>query len=681
MSNPLLEQHSLPPFKSIEPAHVVPAIEELIRMNRESVAECLGASEHTYASLARVLDENDDRLLSALSPVRHLASVMNSPELREAYEQVLPLMTEYGTEMRQNPQLFEAYKALAASDEYPSLPVEDRKALDNTIRDFKLTGIDLPPEHQQRFGEISQRLSELSNRFRNNVLDATMAYSRHITDEGELAGLPDSAKDAAREAAAEKQLDGWLFTLDIPSYLPVMAYCENRELRREMYEAFSTRASEVGPNAGEFDNSALMVEILQLRQEQARLLGFRNYAEQSLATKMARTPDEVLEFLRELASHARTKAQEEFVALEVFARAEHGTEALAAWDVAFYAEKLKQDRYDVSDDELRPYFPAPRVIEGMFETVRRLFDLDIRPTDDIETWHPEVTTYNIHKGGELIARFYLDPYARANKQGGAWMDDCRVRRRRLDGEVQLPVAYLTCNFSRPTGGKPALLTHDEVVTLFHEFGHGLHHMLTRVECGPVSGINGVAWDAVELPSQFLENWCWQPEALSFISGHFETGEPLPEDLLGRMLAAKNFNAAMATVRQLEFALFDFRLHVEYSGDDPGGIQSILDEVRDEVAVVPAPDFNRFQHGFGHIFGGGYAAGYYSYKWAEVLSADAFARFADEGIFNRQTGERFLESILERGGSRDAMELFVDFRGREPDVMALLRQDGIAGASA
>lgn len=679
MSNPLLESHELPPFGSIRVEHIQPAIDQLLADNRGAVEALIKAGDFSWNGLARVLEENEDRLSQAFSPVRHLNGVLNSPQLREAFDACLPLLSDYSTEMNQNAALFGVYKAIQESEEFAALDRAEKKALENTIRDFKLNGVDLPEEKKARFAGISRELSILGSKFNNNELDASMAWTKLVTDEAELTGLPESALASARQAAEEREMEGYLFTLDFPSYLPVIMYCDSQALREEVYTAFATRASDQGPNAGEFDNSKIMADILALRGEQAHLLGFANYAELSLATKMARTPDEVLGFLRDLAAKAKPKAEQDFAELTAFAREQHGVDSLNAWDVTYYSEKLKQARYDVSDDELKPYFPAPRVIEGMFEVVRRLYDLDIRATSEIETWHQDVTTYNVYKGGELLARFYLDPYARANKQSGAWMDECRARRLRLDGSLQKPIAYLTCNFTPPLKGKPSLLTHDDVVTLFHEFGHGLHHMLTRVNTADVSGISGVAWDAVELPSQFMENWCWQPEALAFISGHFETGEPLPAELLERMLAAKNFQSAMATMRQIEFALFDFRLHTEY-GCDPNSIQRTLDEVRDEVAVVKPPAFNRFQHAFGHIFGGGYAAGYYSYKWAEVLSADAFSRFSEEGIFNRQTGERFLESILERGGSVDAMEMFVDFRGREPSVDALLRQDGILDAA-
>ena len=678
MANPLLEDRPLPPFKSITAEQMKPAIEELLTGNRSMCRQLLSEGKSGWNDLIRVLEENDARLANAFAPIRHMNSVVNSPGIREAYNAVLPALSEYFTEMKQDPRLFDEYKQLAAGPEYRQLDQAAQKAVDNAIRDFKLTGIDLPAQQQARFAEISRCLSELASKFNDNVLDATMAWSKQIADESELAGLPGASLDLARQTAEQRGESGYILTLDFPCYLAVMSYCENRALRREMYEAFVTRASDQGPFAGRWDNTPVMREILSLREEQSRLLGFRNYAEQSLATKMARTTEQVMTFLEDLAARARPAARREFEDLQKFAREEFGVETLEPWDINFYSEKLKQHQFDISEEYLRPWFPVPRVLTGMFEVVHRLYDVEIASTDDMETWHEDVTTYNIYKGGELLARFYLDLYARPNKQGGAWMDDCRVRRRKLSGELQLPVAFLTCNFTPPVEGQPSLLTHDEVVTLFHEFGHGLHHMLTQIECADVSGINGVAWDAVELPSQFMENWCWEKQALQFISGHYETGEPLPEALLDKLLAARNFQSAMRMVRQLEFALFDFRLHMEFDERDDNQVAHVLDEVRDQVAVVRVPSWNRFAHSFGHIFGGGYAAGYYSYKWAEVLSADAFSRFAAEGIFNRQTGEQFLDTILEVGGSVDAMDMFIAFMGREPDISALLRQDGIAG---
>ena len=676
MNNPLLETYELPPFGLIKAKHVLPAIDTILAENRSAVAALLEQSLFSWENLIRPLEELDDRLAQAFSPVSHMNSVVNTSEMRDAYNEALPKLSEYHTEMGQNPKLFKAYEAIKNSDEYAALDQPQKKTILNALRDFKLSGIDLPEADKKRFAAISSRLSSLSSQFSDNVLDATMAWKKHIEDVALLKGLPDSALDQARQLAEQNDQSGYLFTLDFPSYAPVVTYAEDSELRREFYEAFTTRASDQGPNKGEWDNTSIIEEIMALRKEMAVLLGFENYAEVSLAPKMAKDTDQVLNFLRELAVKSKPAAEREFAEICQFALEQYSASEVNAWDVSYFAEKLKEHKFSISEETLKAYFPAPRVIDGMFEVVRRLYDIEIKQVFDIETWHADVHTYNVLKDGELIARFYLDLYARQNKQGGAWMDDCRVRRLRSSGEVQLPVAYLTCNFSGPVGDKPALLTHNEVVTLFHEFGHGLHHMMTKVSCSSVSGINGVAWDAVELPSQFMENWCWEPEALQFISGHFETGEPLPADLLDKMMAAKTYMAGMMYARQLEFSLFDFRLHVEFVPASAGQVQKILNEVRQEVAVIAAPETNRFQNGFSHIFGGGYAAGYYSYKWAEVLSADAYARFKEDGIFNRQTGEKFLATVLEQGGSVDAMDLFVQFRGREPEIEALLKQDGI-----
>ncbi|MEH8230801.1 oligopeptidase A [Aeromonas veronii] len=679
MNNPLLTMDSLPPFSQIKPEQVQPAVIQAIADCKQKISDVLAQRDpHTWDSLIAPLEEVNDRLSRIWSPVSHLNSVLNSEALREAHDACLPLLSEFQTYVGQHEGLYQAYLALSESDDFPLLSGAQRKEIQNTLRDFRLSGIGLPAEAQQRYGEIQARLSELASRFSNNVLDATQGWHKLVADEAELAGLPDSVRAAARQMAELKGKEGWLFTLDIPSYLPVMMYADNRELRAEMYEAFTTRASDQGPNAGKWDNSAIMSELLTLRRELAQLLGFANYAELSLATKMADKTEQVVRFLTDLAAKSLPQGKAELEEIRAFAAEQHGQSELAAWDLAYYAEKLKQHKFSISDEQLRPYFPASKVVKGLFEVVKRVFGMKVRERLGIDTWHPDVRFYDIFDADdELRGSFYLDLYAREHKQGGAWMDVCLGRRYRQDGSLQKPVAYLTCNFNGPVDGKPALFTHNEVVTLFHEFGHGIHHMLTRIDVAGVAGINGVAWDAVELPSQFLENWCWESEALAFISGHYETGEPLPADLLEKMLTARNFQAAMQMLRQLEFALFDFRLHQEFDPANPAQLPALLDEVRSQVAVMTPPAFNRFQHSFSHIFAGGYAAGYYSYKWAEVLSADAFSRFEEEGIFNPATGQSFLKNILEKGGSKEPMELFRAFRGREPKVDALLRHSGIA----
>ncbi|RSM25945.1 oligopeptidase A [Aeromonas salmonicida] len=679
MNNPLLTMDSLPPFSQIQPEQVQAAVTQAIADCKQKISDVLAQRDsHTWDSLIAPLEEVNDRLARVWSPVSHLNSVLNSEALRAAHDACLPLLSEFQTYVGQHEGLYQAYLGLFESDDFPRLDGAQRKEIQNTLRDFRLSGIGLPAEAQQRYGEIQARLSELASRFSNNVLDATQGWTKLVSDEAELAGLPQSVLAAARQLAEQKGQQGWLFTLDIPSYLPVMMYADNRELRAELYEAFTTRASDQGPNAGKWDNSAIMTELLTLRRELAQLLGFGNYAELSLATKMAEKTEQVVGFLTDLAAKSLPQGKAELEEIRTFAAEHHGQRELAAWDLPYYAEKLKQHKFSISDEQLRPYFPANKVVKGLFEVVKRVFGIKVRERLGIDTWHPDVRFYDIFDAeDELRGSFYLDLYAREHKQGGAWMDVCLGRRYRQDGSLQKPVAYLTCNFNGPVDGKPALFTHDEVVTLFHEFGHGIHHMLTQIDVAGVAGINGVAWDAVELPSQFLENWCWESEALAFISGHHETGEPLPADLLEKMLTARNFQAAMQMLRQLEFALFDFRLHQEFDPTNPDQIPTLLAEVRSQVAVMTPPAFNRFQHSFSHIFAGGYAAGYYSYKWAEVLSADAFSRFEEEGIFNPATGQSFLKNILEKGGSKEPMELFRAFRGREPQVDALLRHSGIA----
>lgn len=682
-SNPLLKITDLPPFDKILPEHVVPALEQLLAENRSTVETTLKAVEAsgnpTWQQLITPLEEAADRLARSWSPVSHLNSVKNNPELREAYQACLPKLAEYSTWFNQNPELFKAYQALANNPKAQLNPAQ-QKMLSNALRDFRLSGVDLPEAKKQRFAQIQQRLSELSNNFSNNLLDATQAWTKLVTDESQLSGLPESAKESAAAAAKEKNQQGWLFTLDFPSFQPVMTYADNRELRQEVYTAFVTRASDQAPtgqksSASQWDNAPLMEEILALKEEKAQLLGFESYAHLSVEKKMARSPEEVMEFLQNLAAKSYPQAKQEFAELKEFAQ-QLGVDNLEPWDVGYYSEKLRLERYALSQEELRPWFPAEKVIQGLFKVAGQLFNVEFKKDTQVSTWHKDAHYYQVLRKGEQIAGFYLDLYAREGKRGGAWMDVCRDRRRTTEGKIQLPVAYLTCNFTPPVGEQPSLLTHNEVTTLFHEFGHGLHHLLTQVEVADVAGINGVAWDAVELPSQFMENFCWEKEGLDLMTAHVETGEPLPQAMFDKMLAAKNFQSAMQMVRQLEFALFDFRLHLELKQPNAQAIQALLDEVRSQVSVVPTAKFNRFQNGFAHIFAGGYAAGYYSYKWAEVLSADAFSAFEEEGTFNAQTGQRFCQTILEKGGSQDAMELFIDFRGREPKIDALLRHSGI-----
>ena len=675
MSNPLLNYTGLPAFSKIKPEHIKPAVEAVIKTCRETIEAVSKIENPTWENFYLPQAAAGDQFSRAWSPVGHLNAVKNSPELREAYQACLPLLSEYSTWAGQHKGLYEGYLKLKNSPAFESYSLAQKKAIENSLRDFELSGISLPEDKQKRYGEISARLSELSSDFSNNVLDATMGWDIVITDESQLKGLPESALEAAKLSAESKGKKGYRFTLECPSYYPVLTYCENRELREMMYKEYATRASDQGSNAGKWDNSANIDEKLKLRRELAQLLGFATYADYSLATKMAENPQQVVEFLEDLANRARKQAKEELCALKAFSN--HAcSEQLEPWDIAYYSEKQKQALYAINDEELRPYFPEDRVLSGLFELMKRIFGLRIEEKFGIDTWHKDVRFFQIYdEQGEERGAFYLDLYARENKRGGAWMDDCINQKRFADGSLQKPVAYLTCNFNKPIGNKPALFTHDEVTTLFHEFGHGIHHMLTQIEVGDVAGINGVPWDAVELPSQFLENWCWEEEALAFISGHYETGEPLPKEKLTQLLKAKNFQAAMFVVRQLEFGLFDFRLHLAEPRE--GLVLDTLKAVKAEVAIVKTPEWVRTPHSFSHIFAGGYAAGYYSYLWAEVLSADAFSKFEEDGIFNRETGQSFLDNILTRGGSEEPMVLFERFRGRKPTLDALLRHKGIA----
>ncbi|MCG7898179.1 MAG: oligopeptidase A [Candidatus Thiodiazotropha lotti] len=676
MTNALLDMTGLPPFSRIEPPMVEPAIDTLLQENRQTMESLLSTiSDPGWHNFVEPLEIAEDRLSRTWSPVSHMNSVVNHDELREVYNACLPKLSDYATEVGQNSRLCEAYKKVA---EQQDLDNAQKKMLENTLLEFRLSGVDLPEDKKQRFKEISQSLSKLTTKFEENLLDATNAWSKLITDPEQLAGLPESAMALAKQTAEQREQQGWLLTLEFPSYFPVMTYADQRELRRELYEAYATRASDCGPHAGQWDNSEVMEQILALRHEQAQLLGYNNYAERSLARKMARNTEEVMSFLTDLAQRSKAQAERELADLTQFASENYGIDQLEAWDIGYYSEKLRQHRHAISQEELKPYFPETRVIPGMFAVVERLYGIRIQSVEGVDTWHPDVRFYEIRdKQNQLRGQFYLDLYARPKKRGGAWMDECATRFF-SDSVDQVPVAYLTCNFSPPVGDQPALFTHDEVETLFHEFGHGLHHMLTRIDYPSVAGINGVAWDAVELPSQFMENWCWEQQALELISGHVESGEPIPDELYQRLHGAKNFQSAMQMVRQLEFSIFDFRIHQEYDPEQGGRIYQILDQVREQVSVISPPSWNRFPHGFSHIFAGGYAAGYYSYKWAEVLSADAFSRFEEQGIFSQEAGQAFLQEILEQGGSKDAMELFVAFRGREPQIEPLLRHSGISG---
>ena len=675
--NPLLDLGQLPRFTEIKPEHVEPALDAVLERNREYLRELeTGVDAASWATLVQPLEDINEDLSKTWSPVSHLNAVKDSDALRTVYESCLPELSAYQTELGQNERLYAGFKHIKEGSEFEALDVAQKKIIDNALRDFHLMGVDLPSKDKQRFKAIQQRLSSLGNQFDRNLLDATNHWHLLISDDEDLSGLPQSAVDMAQHLAEQNDQQGWRFTLDIPSYLPFMMHADNRSLREAMYEAYVTRAGEGGPGAGKYDNTEIIVEVLKLRHEMAQLLSFDSYAEMSLVTKMAESPHQVLDFLKNLAERARPAALEELRQVRVYAAEQLDIEDVQAWDIPYCSEHLKQSLYDFTQEDLRPYFPAPRVLSGMFKVVERLYGIRIERVDGVEVWDPQVEFYRItDAAGEVRGEFYVDLYVRPHKRSGAWMDDFSSRKIAAE-KVQTPVAYLTCNFSMPMQGRPALLTHEEVTTLFHEFGHGLHHMLTKVDYVSVSGINGVAWDAVELHSQFMENWCWQTESLDLIGSHFQTGEKLPEELLQKMKRAKNFQSGLQLLRQIEFALFDMRLHY---GFDPGGgisVQQLLDELRRDVSVFIPPAYNCFQNSFSHIFAGGYAAGYYSYKWAEVLSADAFSLFEEKGIFDSVTGQAFMHNILETGGTIEPMDAFVAFRGRAPTVDALLRHSGL-----
>jgi oligopeptidase A len=671
VNNPLLDLGELPAFGRIEASHARPALEKVLAENRARVEELTAQANPTFASLVAPVEELSYRLSRAWSPIAHLNAVANSPQMREAYNDCVPLLTEYSSELGQNAALQAAYLHVLKS-EGDALDPPQRKVLENALRDFRLAGVDLPPAAKTRYREVAQRLAQLATKFSENVLDAGRAYTRSVSNSAELAGLPANTIDRAAADAREANQAGWLFKLDQPTYMTIMSSAESEQLRRDIYEAWITRASELGPSAGRFDNNAIIAEILPLRHELSKLLGFGNYAEYALATRMAKSSKQVLAFLEDLARRCMPAAREEYMDLEEFAGRK-----LNAWDMAFYGERLQESRFKVSQEALRPYFPLPKVLSGLFALIHRLYGIRVRERAEVGVWHPSVRYYDlIDKDDRLVAGFFLDPYSRSEKRAGAWMDECVVAKS-LPSGTALPVAQLVCNFTAPAAAAPSQLTHDEVITLFHEFGHGLHHMLTRVAYPSIAGINGVAWDAVELPSQFMENFVWRAEVLPLISAHVDSGEPLPVDMLQRLVGTRTFNAALDTLRQIELASFDFELHANFDDKLGANVAATLAAVRRRVAVVPAAAFNRMPASFAHIFAGGYAAGYYSYKWAEVLAADAFEAFEEAGVFDASTATRFRDSILARGGSVDAMDAFVRFRGRQPDVRPLLKQTGIA----
>ena len=681
--NPLLADTALPAFSPIKPEHVLPAVDALLAESRAGIAALTAPGTlRDFNAVMLPQERLEQRISHAWAPVSHLHSVADSEALRQVYGPAEEKLTDYSIEVGQNRDLYAAVQAVADAPDFAGLSRAKRALVEHALRDFKLSGVALEEPARSRFREIGVELSKLSTEFSNAVLDATDAWQEHVTDERDLAGIPESGRAVLRQYAKEKGLDGYLVTLKQPSVQAVMTYADNRGLRERVYWAYQTRASDQGPHAGKYDNTARIEKIMALRHEAAQLLDFANAAEESLATKMAGTPDEVLGFLHDLASRAKPVAQKELATLRDFAATELKLDNLEAWDVAYASEKLRQKQYALDEEQLKPYFPLPAVIDGLFGLVQRLYGITLKPRDDVDVWHPDVRYYDVvDAAGHIFAGAYIDLYARSGKRGGAWMDVCRARFD--DGmHMQLPVAFLTCNFAPPTEGRPALLTHDDVLTLFHEFGHGFHHLLTEVPLPSVGGIEGVEWDAVELPSQFMENFGWNREALDLFAKHWETGERLPDELFQRMLAARHFHAGLFLVRQLEFALFDFMLHLEYDPAKGARTLEVLEQSRREVAVLHPPAWQRFPHAFSHIFAGGYAAGYYSYLWAELLSADAFGAFEEHGhvghsVIDAATGDRFRREILAVGASRPALESFVAFRGRKPEPEALLRSHGLA----
>ncbi len=671
-----ISNNSFPNFSNIKSETIEPNLKKLLAKNREKLQFLLKNKNTTFQNLMLPLEAMDDELSQFWSPISHLHSVMESEKLREAYNACLPILTEYNTEMMQNETLFNAVKKISESPDFQTLEDAEKKIIENSLRDFRLAGVHLPSVDKAKLGELQKRLNSLSTKFSENLLDATHAWDLHITDANMLMGLPDQVIKIAEQNAKQRNEQGYVFTLDHSTYAVVMKNLHHREFRWLMYQAYVTRASDQGPNAGRFDNTKIMDDILKERYELAKILSFKNFAEYSLKTKMAASPELVMTFLMDLVDRSKKTSIAEIEELRTFARNTDGIESLEAWDVAYYSEKLRVAKFAYSEEDIRPYFPINKVLTGMFQVINKLYGLTIKEKCNVDVWHPHVQFFEVYdKDDNLRGYFYIDLYSRPHKREGAWMDECRGRRKLPDGTIQLPIAFLTCNFTRPLDEKPALLTFDDVVTLFHEFGHCLHHIVTKVDRTGVAGINGVPWDAVEFPSQFFEFWCYEKEVLGMISSHFETGLPLPDSLYQKLQAAKNFQSGIQMLRQLEFALFDFRIHNEYNPQTKNFIQKTLDDVRAEVAVFKTPVFNRFQNSFSHIFSGGYAAGYYSYKWAEVLSADAFSKFEEKGIFDQQSGSEFL-AVIEAGGVKDPMDLYVEFRGRKPTVDALLKYSGL-----
>jgi len=677
-SNPILNISELPQFDSFHVEHIEPAIDQLLSDNRAEISTLVAQQDTpTWQNFIEALEKIDNRFERVWGPIGHLDSVKNSDEWHAAYTACLEKVTEYYTEVGQNKGLFDKFTAIANSDQFKEYSLAQKKVIENALRNFHLSGIDLPLAQQKIYQAVSQQLSQLSSQFGNNVLKATQAWTKNITDSAQLAGLPENALGMLQQLAEQKGLDGWLITLDFPSYLAIMTHADSRELRAEVYRAFATRSSDQAENT-QFDNSDLIEQIRKLRHQKANLLGFEQYADLSLATKMAESTEQVLGFLRDLAVKSKPQAEQELATLQAFAKAELGIETLQPSDVAYSSEKLKNATLSLSQEKLRPYFPVTSVLAGLFNITETLFGISLKEQQDVSTWHKDVRFFQlIDSSGALVGEFYLDLFARENKRGGAWMDSAVTRWKHEGGTLQTPVAYLVCNFTPPVGDQPACLTHDEVTTMFHEFGHGIHHLMTQMEHLDISGISGVPWDAVELPSQFMENFCWEREGLDLMSAHVESGESLPNDLFQALKNSRGFQSAMMMVRQIEFSLVDFELHSSFSNEDHVDILALAQRIRNEVSVIHPPEYARQLHSFSHIFAGGYAAGYFSYKWAEVLSADAFSLFEETGILNPETGAKFKNTILAAGGSVDPMALFKSFRGREPDIEALLRHSGIA----